>query len=342
MKLVALLVVATLAVALSMPVVQDEEVLLDEAYEHHVAAAVRAVNAAEKKVKASTPAPPPAPPPAKKDHASHHVANAVVEVNKGEPKPKMTAAHERANKRWAKESAKSHWHCKHCHGKCKTQHCHKWCHKKFCFASYNGGFEMGNGLGRISLNAGERVTPALVRADHAVNHALAKVETTTKMSVIRHANRAIKRFEAQKASDLRHFKRQVHREDALNKSTFPSARKRKATRKVDRALKKLHRKAEAKVAAKSIMKAKKVAADDMAYVQGAKVEAKVGKMMKMTSMLGALEKTTKLDTKYLDEKKTAGQRIQTAAKASATKVAVKLAKMKVNLNTGKKSGNKRL
>jgi len=337
MKLVVILVVATLAVVLSMPAVQDEEVLLDEAWEHHVAAAVRAVHAAESKVKAATPPPPPKP-VKEKDTTSHHVAAAVIHVHKGSKKVKPYDPNEMAQKaKWKRESVKAHWHCRHCHKSCKTDHCRKWCHKTFCYPSYTGGFPLGRYLPRLSLSKGERVTPGLVRADHDVNRDLTNVETTTKMSVLRKAARALKRFEHAKKHDMHHFKRNMKREDMLNKSTFPDGRKRKANRKLERGLRKLHRKAVAKREAKSEKKAEKVAAKDMSYVEGAKVANKVGKMMKMTSMLGALEETTKLDTKFLDSKKTAGQRIKTTAQASTTKVAAKLAKMQVKLKTAGKS-----
>merc|ERR1711959_575126 len=95
------------------------------------------------------------------------------------------------------------------------------------------------------LNRGERIIPSLLKADRAVNKQLNAAEHATKLSAFRKATRGLAKFEVAKRADMAHFKRQMSREDNLDKAAYPSRRKRKSLRKERRTLRKLHRKAKA-------------------------------------------------------------------------------------------------
>jgi len=268
MALRILCVLAIVACACAFPVVEDGQALLEEdksvqSVAHAVQAVWQAKPTAEVDVKA------PAAPKVKKtaavDKSSHHVAAAVHHVWK----------HDTSflKGKWAKYMKSKNWHCMHCHSRCKTNHCRKWCHKKFCGPQV----QTGRALPHLVSYSGE--SSPLLKAAHKANVQLEVARKATEMAKIRRAERHVDDFQEVQKQDMAHFKRQIKREDELDKAAYDSPTVRRIKRKERKSANKLVRHSRKQRARANILKDFKHMAKDKAYEAKVKTENAVNKAM---------------------------------------------------------------
>jgi hypothetical protein len=265
-------VLVAVAAVCAFPVMEDGQALLEEDKSvMPVAHAVQAVWQVKADSSADVQAPPKttAAPKVKKtaevDHSSHHVAAAVHHVWKHDTSWLKA--------KWAKDMKSSNWHCTHCHKQCKTNHCRAWCHKKFCGPQV----KTGKPLPKVVSHSGE--SKPVLEAAHKANVHLEVAKSATEMSKLRKADRSVDDFQQVQEEDMAHFKRQIVREDDLDKAAYDSRTVRRIKRKERRAAQKLVRKSSKQRARANILKDFKHMAQDKAYMAKVKTENAVNKAM---------------------------------------------------------------
>jgi len=245
-------------------------------------------------------------------HDVIHVGHAVQKVW-----DMSKAADDKA--KWAKDRKHPHWHCRHCHAQCKTDHCRNWCHNTFC------GPPVNTGKNAIKLTGFDTESTPVQVSGHLANEELKVATKATVLSKIRKAGRAVDHFREMQQADLAHFKREIRREDDLDKASYPDRAQRKRKEKTQKALEKLHRRASERAHKAFIRKAHANIESDTAYVKAVRAQNRVQEEINedQPNWASDMLKLAKADATAKPKK--------FSAVTSTTKVAAKLAAMQAQV-----------